>query len=561
MLTRKDRRQELAMETFISAFTNAYFTNMDSGQFAFLDEIYRSFAQRTNELREIMEVDLDYLDDYTIVRSDVYLMMFNKARLAADLSYRMIPESFERLNTVANNLLEMSEALTSSLTVCDDMVKALEGNLKRKVSVNSIKDELLHYDTIGTETSLMEGSLSVDKRAGAITLGVLGTESVTFSINSVAVDRSKGTMDIPEIGDKTWDNIDNGYFTSRTFSTYPLLENTDTRDVQRMKDQDMETSYLVEYNTNSDRESLSMNIELSFNIGRVDVMNIVVDPGDYNSVSTSSVILPSLTKVTSRHNGDTEDITDMATNNIIELRGTSAGSTEAEITHKRPDVFPIGSFYLAKKDINGLNIVLTADKPQEIYYPEKEVRDVSGNLLHGFNYFETLVLNKYEPPSGYMNPRLFYSNSEVAEMNRIVETGHTVEDTRKSLFRYFVGIKEIELLRLTYLTIGEAVTNNLNSSGRTIAGVELYVNEYIPEGSTITYQLSTNRIEWYDVSPQGRADSGSTPRRLIFGGLEVEAGDKEIPITTETIYLKVKMTGDGTESPVLKAYAVRIKLI
>ena len=271
--------------------------------------------------------------------------------------------------------------------------------------------------------------------------------------------------------------------------------------------------------------------------------------------------MPSLTKVTSRAEGETEDITDMATNNIIELKGTSAGAIEAEITHKRPDVFPIGSFYLAKKDIDGLNIVLTAERPQEIYYPEKEVRDVSGNLLHRFNYFETLVLNRYEPPIGHVNPKIFYTDSEIAEMSEISETGHTVEDTRKILYRYFIGVKEIELLRMTYMTMGEAITTNLNDSDKYIAGVELYVNEYVPEGSEIMYQFSTNRVEWYDISPQGRAESEDLPRRLVFKGLDVISGDKEIPVDTKTIYLKVKMTGDGTESPALKAYAVRIKLI
>ena len=561
MLTRKDRREESAMETFINAFIDAYFTSMRAEQFTFLDEVYRTFAIRTRELSEIMTVDLNYLDEYSIVRSDIYKMLFDKSKLAAELSYRMIPESFNRMNEVANNLLEKSESLAAAITVCDDLVKALEGSLKRKVSLNSIKDELLHYDTVGSETLLMEGSLSIDKRAGVATLGVTGYIPVDFKIVDAVSDVARGSMTIPNEGDETWDNITNGYFTSRTFSTFPFLESDSTMDIQRMKDQDMETSYLIEYNSKSDRESMSMNIELSFNLGRVDIVNLVIDPGDNNAVSTSSVILPSLTKVTSRMAGETEDITTMATNNIIELKGTSAGAVEAEITHKRPDVFPIGSFYIAKKNIDGLNLVLTAERPQEIYYPEKEVRDVSGNLLHRFNYFETLVLNRYESPLGHINPRIFYTDAEVAEMSEIADTGHTVEDRRRALYRYFIGVKEIQLLRMTYMTTGEAITTNLNSSGRNIAGVELYVNEYIPEGSEMMYQLSTDRVEWHDISPQGRAKSEGIPRRLIFKGLDVEAGDKEIPVDTKTIYLKVKMTGDGTESPALKAYAVRIKLI
>jgi hypothetical protein len=561
MLTRRERREELAMEEFINAFIDAYFNNLEVGTFTFLDEIYRIFAVRIAELREVMKVKLSYPDEHSIVRSDLYSTLFEKAKLAADLSYRMIPEAFERIGQVANNLIERSESLTAQLTVCDDIVKALEGSLKKKVSITSVKNEILVYDTIGTDTKIIEGDLSVDRRAGVVVLGIKDTTEIDFSIEEVKYDKPKGTMKAPKVGDMTWDNIENGYFTSRSFSSAPLLESERTMDIKRMVDNDFETSYLVEYNTTSDRDALNMNLELSFDLGRVDILSIVVDPGDYESVTTSSVVLPSLTKIITRGERTTEDITDIVTDNIVEMKGTSAGTVEAEITHKRPDIYPIGSFFLCRNSIDRLSIVLSSEKPQEIFYPEKVVRDVSGNLLHRFNYFETLVLNRYEPLVGHLNPREFYTAAELAEMNEISNVGHTVLDKKRNLFRYFIGVKELRLLRATYKTEGECTTANLNDTNKKVAGVELYVNERIPKETSIIYSISINRVNWHEIAPQGRVDSGGAPRRIVFHGFEATIGDKLVDLEAESMYLKINMTGTGSESPVINAYALRIKLL
>lgn len=561
MITRKERATRSATERFVDTFVTTYFSNLSSDQFTYLDGVYRTIANRIAQLRDVRDIKLNYLDDYSIVKKDIYETLFNKSLLLADLNYRMIPEVFSDLNRIYNNVIEGAENLSKQITVAEDIVKTLEGSLKQKVSISSIKNEVLIYDTIGSSTYVSEGTLAKDKRAGLVTLGINKTEYIPFKIKNVIVNKDKGTMSRPLIGDLTWDNINNGYFTSRSFSDSPLFENSSTSDINRMSDQNMETSYLVEYNSDDDREELKMGIELEFDTGRIDMINVVVDPSDMVSVMTSSVILPKMTRILTHGKEDVEDVTSKSMDNTIEANGYVLGETETDISHKRPDIYPTGSFFISTNDISSLTMELTSDEPQEIFYPEKIIKDGSGNILHKFNYFETLVLNKYQPPLEYVGPTEFYTPQEITELGEIEATGSDIHDERNHIFRYFIGIKEIQLLRLTYASEGSIITADLNTSGKKIAGADLFVNEYVPEGTEIHYYYSADTVDWFEIAPGSRVDIGDLPRRIVFQGFDVLRGDLLIPTVTTSLFLKIEMKGTGDITPVLKSYAARIKLM
>lgn len=561
MITRKERATRSATERFVDTFVTTYFSNLSSDQFTYLDGVYRTIANRIAQLRDVRDIQLNYLDDYSIVKKDIYETLFNKSLLLADLNYRMIPEVFSDLNRIYNNVIEGAENLSKQITVAEDIVKTLEGSLKQKVSLSSIKNEVLIYDTIGSSTYVAEGTLAKDKRAGLVTLGINKTEYIPFKIKNVIVNKDKGTMSRPLIGDLTWDNIKNGYFTSRSFSDSPLFENSSTSDINRMSDQNMETSYLIEYNSDDDREELKMGIELEFDTGRIDMINVVVDPSDMVSVMTSSVILPKMTRILTHSKEDVEDVTSKSMDNAIEANGYVLGETETDISHKRPDIYPTGSFFISTNNISSLTMELTSDEPQEIFYPEKIIKDGSGNTLHKFNYFETLVLNKYQPPLEYVGPTEFYTPQEITELGEIEATGNDIHDERNHIFRYFIGIKEIQLLRLTYASEGSIITADLNTSGKKIAGADLFVNEYVPDGTEIYYYYSADTVDWFEIAPGSRVNIGDLPRRIVFQGFDVLRGDLLISTVTTSLFLKIEMKGTGDITPVLKSYAARIKLM
>ena len=54
----------------------------------------------------------------------------------------------------------------------------------------------------------------------------------------------------------------------------------------------------------------------------------------------------------------------------------------------------------------------------------------------------------------------------------------------------------------------------------------------------------------------------AAPSRLVFDPvLTLKEDDLYIESVTDTIYLKIDMAGTGTTTPILKTYAVRLKLI
>ena len=58
--------------------------------------------------------------------------------------------------------------------------------------------------------------------------------------------------------------------------------------------------------------------------------------------------------------------------------------------------------------------------------------------------------------------------------------------------------------------------------------------------------------------PSNRTGDGT--KRLVFTDLDVTAGDMKLDADTADLYLKITMAGTSKLTPVLKAYAVRIKL-
>lgn len=562
MLTRRDIGKKSVIEKFVDNFISTYFGNLSINQFTYLDEIYRVLASRLSELGRLGSIDINYPDDYTIVKSVLYKKLFNDARLIASVAYNIIPETYEQCNSVINNIVEQAESISLQLNTCKTMVDTIEGTLKRKLSITSIKDEILQYDTISVNTFLQPGDLTIDKRAGYLTLGIANGIEIPFKIKNIEYNRTKGIRLSPKIGGFTWDFITNGYFTSRTFSSSPLFENEYTKDHNRMLDGDLETSYMVEYNSDDNRESMKINLDIEVEKGRVDLINIVADPGDNTSVITSSVVLPKINRLLIEKDDKIQiDKTEDALNNIINLNNISVGEIEGGIRHTAPDIYPTGSFIISENNINKINIEFVCDKPQEVSYPEKIVKDITGNTLHRFNYFETLVLDKYTPPVTHIDPKEYYTISEISELHDIMESGYNSYNENQSLYRYFIGIKELQLLRFNYHSKGNVKTHNLNSSGKRIAAVDLFVNEIIYEGTEIHYYFSTNTVDWNEISPQGRVNNLDLPKRIVFEGFETISTDLLLSEKPVKIYLMIEMNGTGGITPILKAYAVRIKFI
>lgn len=560
MLTGRDYSGKTRAEEYIGRYVQRYFDSLEPDSFTYVDEIYEVLARRIEALRRVGTVSTTYIADHHFINGDYFRNLASGVREVSLINYANVPEIFAHLQALADSICDKSEALVEAITQCETIIAAAEGELKRQLHLNSIKDELLVYDTIGERLEISGGTLAVDRRAGVIILPVTSARKIPISV-SITCNRPKGVISPSEAGLRTWDTIENGYFLSRTFGEQPLFETEDDSDITKAIDGDLETSYLLEYNSLNENEDFRVYVSIDFPETKVDLLNLVLDTGGNDAVTSPVTIYPRIARMYLKTARETTDVAPVLLDNRISIRNTTLGDHEDRILHRSPEIFPVSSHLLNRQGLTGIALELACDIPQEIYYLEKLSHDRKGRLIRRLNYFETLVSNQYEPRNGRPDPRSYFSANEIANYIYIDSYSDSTYDERIPLFRYFAAIKEIEALEFAYGKEGHIETDSLNETGRQIAAVELFVNEVIPPGCSITYAISANRTEWYPIEPSSRTVVSETPKRITFSGFENIRTDFPVDIECRDLYLRINMTGDGVSTPVVKSYALRIKLI
>jgi len=564
MISRKEQYKKSVLETYVINFLTSYLAGIDPASLTYIDEIYQIAAARVAEIRKMGTVTFNPIDQWDWVNSEYYRLFIGGIRRISEFNLMAIPELYAEMQDLSNSIITISEGLSKKIATCEEISKVVEGVLHRRTAVTSVKDEMLVYDTMGAQCLIVNGTLAVDRRAGSVTLGVASEQELNYSVSAIRVDKPKGVIDWDKLalGCSTWFPISNGFFNSRIFGNNPLFENDAMRDPGRMKDGDLETSFLVEYNTFSE-DALNVTIELALPNTRVDAIEIVFDPADGAVSLANSLPLPDLMNMGLIENGGkVSNVTDLVMDNTITIKGAAIGRRETQIEHRAPDPFPVASILLNRPNVEGIVMTLQANCSQDTYYVEKAVRDARGVDIKQFNYFETLILNKYDPPAGFYDPKLSFNTIEKNELAGQMYSDLYLVDKNIHLRRYAMAIKDMKVLQRTYVTNGTSTTENLNSTSRKIAGVDLYVNEIIPTQCSIRYFFSPDQNTWYEISPQTRADARSLPRRILFSGdILPEQEDLVVICDTNKVYLKVTMDGVAQRTPILKAYAARIKLI
>lgn len=562
MISRREKYRDQVVTTYVRDYLKYHLANINIDDLTYLDELYIILAERIAEISQIGNVNFKYIHDWEFVKSSHFTSIIQEIRNISEFCFKVIPNIYIELETASNTILELSEELTLDIDKCKKLMETAESSLMRQVTMSSIKNEIIIYDTIGENFPPLDSTLTVDKRSGSIFLNVINSYEIPFNINSAICNIEKGKIDKPSIGDTTWRNISNGYFHSRTFSASPLFENEELANVDRMQDNNLETSYLVEYNSIGKSTPLKLDININpSETGRVDAIELTIDPSDIDSVLSTSLSLPDIDKISvTDNNSINDDITDIALNNKIKIGKSTVGTIEKRMTHQSPDVYPIINYNINYDNVSNIILHLISENPQEIYYPEEVIKDSSDESVYRFNYFETLIINGYEPPEGYLDPKEYYTIAEKTSiLSHRLSNQHLFQDSTH-LFRYFIGIKEIKLYRYTYDTTGEAITSNLNNSDKSILGIQLYVNEIIPEGCGIDYYISSDKNKWYQILPDNRSKDEAIPSRLLlFESDDFTKYDKIVDVRTSKVYLKVVMAGTQQKTPILKSYAVRIK--
>lgn len=566
MLTRKEKRDITSTEAYVRKWIEDSIRTIETGDLTFLDEIYRTIDARLEYLQQFGSIDFDLLDAKTPVESSLYVQLSRRIRELSDLNLITIPELYQMLQEVADDVYSSGESITESLNTCQMILSKVEGNMKRKMSLSSVKDELLVYDSILGDEFVGESDLGMDYRGGFVTLAPDSYDRILFEIAEIKFNKNKGKVARPQDSSNSLDFFTDGYFNSRVFSSNPSFENIGDVETTHINDGRLLTAYMAEYNTLDPTSPFSMSLTLNieskaaaqFGPRRVDQVLIYIDPGDRTSVITTEMITPYLSRLSINGEEKSTEILD----NMIQIRGATVGERERGFQTKMPAVYPTGSYMVCMPDVTQVLIELVADRPQEVWYPEKVVRNDTGNVIHKFNYMETLILNNYEPTEGHPDPRDLYTEREINDMLAILNSGHDSYDQHVVLYRFAIGIKDIELFAYNYKPSGYVITKNLNAEhqDRNIAAAEVYVSEIVPEGTSIQYYISYDKVVWHEVSPVNRASTNGLPTRIVYNGIDLKDSDKHISIDSPNVFMKVVMNGARDLTPRLKSYAVRVKL-
>jgi len=566
LLTRKEKRDITSTEAYVRQWINDAIRGIVAGDLTFLDEIYRTIDARVRHLQEFGTINLEFIDAKTPVDSSFYVRLARQIKELSDLNLITIPEIYQMLQEVADDVYSAGESITESINTCQMILSKVEGNMKRKMALSSVKDEFLVYDSILSDEHIGESNLGIDYRGGFVTLAPDSYDRIWFEISEVKFNKNKGKIARPKDSNNSLDFFTDGYFNARTFSSNPSFENIRDVETTHINDGRLLTTYTAEYNTLDPTEpfimSLTLNIEskaaAQFGPRRIDQVLIYLDPGERTSVITTEMITPYLSRLSINGEEKSTEILD----NAIQIRGATVGEHERGFQTKMPAVYPTGSYMVCMPNVTQVLIELVADRPQEVWYPEKVVRNDTGNVLHKFNYMETLILNSYEPTEGHPDPSDLYTEREINDMIAIMGSGHDSYDQHVILYRFAIGLKDIELFAYNYKTNGYFITRNLNAEhqDRNIAAAEVYVSEIVPDGTSIQYYVSYDKVIWHEVSPVNRANTNGLPTRIVYNGIDLKDSDEHISIDSPNVFIKVVMNGARDLTPRLKSYAVRVKL-
>jgi len=561
MISKRDITYSSQFRDFILAYVRDIVASIpDASALTFVDELYTTASARTSVISNIGRIPRIIVHGSDFLEHARLRSYFSATTFLSAAVHAGVPDLYEKAQSIANQVIEHTETLTGKIAQGEQILSKAESTLKRRIGQTSLKREEIVYDDFSLQAKVDGDDVVVDRRGGYLILKPVATQVLPYRIESITCNQAKGSLGTPVFGDPTMKSVTPGYFNSRMFSTHPVFETSSDKNINRICDDDLETSYCMEYVSAATRSLFTMTIVAICDAKKVDAVTVTVDPPDTTATMSSILAMPYLSKLQASDGTTTQDCTVMNTVNQIAIQGSRIGSTSRTISHVESDLYPTARYMVQKNDCRRVVLELSMATPQEIYYPEKRVLNDNGHELYRLNYFETLVANGYEPEIGRPDPKSWYTEEERTRIFRMIESGNTTVDEKIRLLRYAIAVKELKLQSMSYTTKGVAESENLNITEDPIASIELFVNEYCPPRTAITYYISPDKSTWYEVSPSVSVAKSSIPHRIVYDGIELRESDQFIQSASNQVFLRIVMEGNGTVTPLLRSYAVRIKL-
>ena len=566
MFLRKEQRQSTKTDNYFMSIISDILQPLTVTPITFLDQIYRIVKNQQILLQHILSFPRFFITKRSVPDATVYTNISYSAKKTSEIAHIMVPDIFDTLNGVADAIISCAEGLTDDINDLDAMSETAQAKIIRKISATSIKTDNIIYESF-TANSTFDSftNTMVHTSAGVLCLSPAATATCDVSLSDISVNKAKGELvkytDV-STGLATHKFTD-GYYFSRTFAANPVFEIDTDKQIFSMRDGDLTTEYRVEWCSENDNDELSFDFVITPTVpSKVDIINLVLSPCDVNSAlsaTTNNVRLSKMTITTSDLSSAT-DVLSSFVDNRINTGAITYGGIEDRPTLVAPYVYPSYAVPVFMKNVTSIAIQLVCDRPQKIYYLEKDVYDQKGSVTRTFNFLETLVLNKYTSKLGRLDPLSLFTKSQVTDYAATVAGGYRVTDRKVSTYRYSVGIRELALSGTSYYREGSSVTNNLNDGNKEIYSIELFANEML-FGGTSRYFVSVDKVTWIEVEPANRNANAALPTRVMFVDDNPGTRDFILPAATTVVYAKIYLRGDTSFSPVVKSFIARVKHI
>ena len=528
----------------------------------FLDDIYRHLASRIATLQYMYLETPEPITATDMLTSSIFTDRHVYFKNHADHHYLAIPECYDRSNTVVQSLYDNADSLSQQIAQVDAMLENMQALVTNNNMSSSIYDEITVYDTCDQFSLLQTGSLFHDVHAGCIVLPVTNTKRLAYTIQDIAVNQEKGVLTRPSFGDDSYTWLPTGYMTNTTVGVTPVFENEGDASTAMLSDGDPLTMVYRERLSRYPMNPFTMDITITCDAQAVDALRLVCANIGSDAKTDDISYAVSVRDCSIRDAGSNifSSYAAQAIDNRIAINGKSIGTSVTDIVNVAGDMYPGAVLYLGAKNATAIKLKIVNTRSSLVTFKEKVITDSSGQILHTFNYPETLFLNGYVGDGVHATPSEWYDAEDKMKMQELLSSAVTTTDQDRIIYRNAIGIRELELLKCTYATSGEILSSNINSTGKPLASCELYVNHVLPDGCGIEYYLSTDRDQWHQVMPKNLSYTDTDILRVVFDDrLPIIARDLRLIQTVTTLYLKVIMRGTSMTTPVLKAYAVRLK--
>ena len=535
--------------------------SIDMSQLTFASDVYTRIAQCIDALKTVYADLPEPLLDNDFVTSATFQRLHRFYAANAARIFASIPECYARADVIAKSLFDSGMLISKDISTIDDIIENMQSLVSNINMSSSVYEETVVYDTCDLFSLMRSGSLYRDVHAGCLILPVLSANVVPYTVESIVMSESDGTLTVPVFGQDSCEWISAGVVSLPTIGAQPVFSTTTAADdTSKLSDNDPLTMLYRERVSKYPQKPLSMTVSLSIDTAKLDAFTLLCANNESDNISRDINYPLVIRDVWAQSTDGSGSLNERSIDNRITVNGRSIGTTTTSIVNIAGEMYPGATVYTSLHGATKLRFTIVHERAQLVTIAEKILYNAAGDMIHRFNYPETLLLNGYQGDGVHEHPVSWYTKDERDVMYELTTSAATSSDELVPVYRHAIGLREISLSSCSYAISGEMISDNINGGGTQLASCELFVNAYIPTGTSIAYAFSVDKVTWFPVMPKNAHYADDDTLRIVFDPrLTSLPHDALHEINATSLYLRVTMTGDAAFSPILKAFAVRVK--